>query len=110
METNVTLPWETNRRTGITACRLTPDQLRAARVLGGPRERGGIVRVDLDGEEFWGALGGQVVNLTGLHLAVEVYPTYEDAQRAEARDRISDPRHSPDAAEIDQLLAGRSQP
>lgn len=70
----------------ITAAHLTETQLRAARVLGGPREVGGIVQVEIGDETVWGRLGGQVVNRGGLRLSAVVYPTYEDAQRAEIAD------------------------
>lgn len=103
------LTWTTDSRTRITSCRLTADQIATAKVLGGPREVGGIVEVDLDGETVWGSLGGQVVNLRGLQLGPIVWPTYEDARRAGASATVSDQHHEADAAEIDAILADRAQ-
>jgi hypothetical protein len=102
------LTWTTDSRTRITSCRLTADQLGAARVLGGPREAGGIVEVDLNGAAAWGSLGGQVVNLRGLRLGPIVWPTYEDAKRAKAWATVSGPDHEADANEIDAILAARA--
>lgn len=101
------LTWTTDSRTRITSCRLTADQLAAARVLGGPREVGGIVEVEveIDGAAVWGSLGGQVVNLRGLQLGAIVWPTYEDARRAAAWGTVSGPDHEADADEIDAILA-----
>ncbi len=100
--------WITNPRTRITSRRLTAAQLRTATVLGGPREYGGICRVDLfNGETVWGDLGGQAADRFGLQLGAIVWPTYEDAVRAEAARTVDGPYHEADAAEIDRLLEER---
>ena len=65
----------------ITSARLTDEQLNSARVLGGPHEVAGIVKIEIAGETVWGSLGGQVVNRGGLQLSAIVYPTYEQARR-----------------------------
>lgn len=97
--------WTTDPRTNITSRRLTHAEMRAVKVLGPPRERGGIVELELDEQTLWGSLGGQVVNLLGLQLSPIVYPTYADARRAEIANALGVPVT---AAEIDRVLADRN--
>jgi hypothetical protein len=96
------IEWTTSAALRLTSARLTDVQVFAARVLGGPREVGGIVQVEMDGSEIWGRLLGQVVNRGGLTLSPIVYPSYEQALRGE---HVLGPETTAD--DIDRAIAER---
>lgn len=99
------ISWTTDTTTAITSCQLTSWQLERAKVLDGPSEVARICEIDLDGEQLWGHVTGQVVNRRGLQLSPIVYPTYNQALRAKIADS-----YGPEAtaAKIDRDLTERA--
>lgn len=98
------MTWTTDDTLRITYCRLTEAEIRSAKVLGGPREVGGIVQIEVGDERIWGHLLGQVCNRGGLQLSPIAYPSYPDALRAEVANSYG---VEATAARIDRDLAYR---
>ena len=104
--TNGTIEFTHDLNLRITSGRLTPEQIKRAKVLGGPREVGGIEKIEIDGQTAYGHLSGQAATARGLQLGAIVHPTYQDA----VRQQIVDRQFGSDdvtAAQIDRAVAER---
>lgn len=92
----------------ITSRILSEGEIRQAKVLGGPRERGGIVPLELHGVQLWGDLTGEAASRHGLQLSSRVYPTYEDACRARMAAELGPGADTATAEQIDAMVAGET--
>lgn len=98
------ITYSTDSITRITFARLTDEQLRRARVLGGQRSFAGIEELELDGERCYGRLVGEAVR--GFALSPLVHPTLEQAERQRVADSFG---ADATAARIDAQIRERRE-